>query len=164
MNITLYKLADEYLIAAEKLQEMDMPPEVVEDTLESISGDIQEKATNIAMLVMNWESTVEAMEKAEKEIASRRKAVENRINHIKEYLLFNMQRTGIKKIDCPYFSLSVRNNPPKVEIFGQLPDEFMRHPEPPPPIPDKKAIAEFLKAGNTVDWAKLVQTERLEIK
>lgn len=98
MNVTLYKLADEYLIAAEKLQEMDMPPEVVEDTLESISGDIQEKATNIAMLVRNWESTVEAMEKAEKEIASRRKAVENRINHIKEYLLFNMQRTGIKRL------------------------------------------------------------------
>jgi hypothetical protein len=38
------------------------------------------------------------------------------------------------------------------------------YPEAPAPYPDKKAIAEQIKAGNEVNGAHLEQAERLDIK
>lgn len=166
MNIQLYKLADEYLQAAELLSELDMPPEVVADTLESLQGDLEVKATNIAMFVRQLEVTAESIAEAEKAMAARRKAMAARAAQIKDYLFINMKRTGISKIDSPYFSISIRKNPPKVEILQSsgVPDEFIRHPPVPPPEVDKKAVADYIKAGNNPEWATLTQTERVEIK
>lgn len=164
MNLTLYQLADDYLAAAEQLADLEMPPEVVQDTLESMIGDIQVKATNVAMVIRNFEAQAEAIREAEKQMASRRKSIEYRAEQIKEYLLYNMQRTGINEISCPYFAIKRKLNPGKVVIHGAVPEEFLRHPEPPPPEVDKKAIAEYIKAGNSPDWAELKRDERIEIK
>lgn len=164
MNISLYQLAEDYLAAADQLADMEMPLEVVNDTLESMRGDIQVKATNVAMFVRNLESQADAIREAEKQMAARRKAIEHRAQFIREYLLHNMQRTGINEISCPYFAIKRKLNPPKVILHGTVPEQFLRHPEPPPPEADKKAIAEYIKAGNTVDWAELKQDERIDIK
>jgi hypothetical protein len=55
-----------------------------------------------------------------------------------------------------------------VSIFDekQIPAEFMRTPEPKPPVPvpNKKAIAEAIKAGIDVPGAKIVKSDRLEIR
>lgn len=44
MNTPLYKLADEYLAIAQLLADHDLPEEVIADTLEGASGDLEEKA------------------------------------------------------------------------------------------------------------------------
>lgn len=162
----LYILAEDYRNAAAQLADLDLPPEVVADTLEGMAGDIEVKATNVAMFVRNLEATAEQIKVAEAAMAARRKAIENRAAHVREYLLTNMQRVGISKIECPYFKLAVRDNPPSVvvESIEHIPAEFMRQPEPPPPAPDKKAIAEAIKAGQEVPGAHLSRTQRLEIK
>lgn len=164
MNLTLFQLADDYLAAADQLADLDMPPEVVNDTLESMIGDIQVKATNVAMVIRNFEAQAEAIREAEKQMAARRKSIEYRAEQIKEYLLYNMQRTSINEISCPYFAIKRKLNPGKVIIHGTVPAEFLRQPEPPPPEADKKAIAEYIKAGNSPDWAELKRDERIEIK
>jgi hypothetical protein len=51
---TLFDLAAEYREAADRLAELDLPDEVVHDTLESLSGDLTAKATNIAAMCANW--------------------------------------------------------------------------------------------------------------
>lgn len=162
----LYVLASDYNAAAERLADLDLPPEVVADTLEGLAGDLEAKATNVAMMVRNLESTAEQIKAAEAAMAARRRAIENRAEHVRGYLLANMQRVGISKIECPYFKLSVRDNPPAVEVYASadIPDEFMRRPEPPPAAPDKKAIADALKAGRTVPGACLKRSQRLEIR
>lgn len=163
---TLYQLSDEYLKAIKELAEMDLPPEVVEDTLEGLSGEIETKATNVAMVIRNFESVVIQMKEAERQMALRRKAYESRIEHIRQYLLYNMKRTGITKIDSPWFSIAIRKNPAKVELtgIGTIPPEFMRQPDPPPPEADKRAIMEYLKSGHDVQWARIIQDERVDIK
>jgi hypothetical protein len=162
----LYELAHSYRDAAEKLADLDLPPEVIEDTLEGLSGDLEVKATNTAMLVRNIEATAEKIKEAEAAMASRRKALENRANRIRDYLLANMMVSGIQKIECPYFKLSVRDNPAAVEVYepGLIPAEFMRQAPPPPAAPDKAAIKEALKAGQEVPGCKLTVGQRLEIK
>lgn len=162
----LYELAHSYRDAAEKLADLDLPPEVIEDTLEGLSGDLEVKATNTAMVIRNIEAMAAAIKEAESQMEARRKALENRAARVKDYLLASMLVAGITKVECPYFKLSVRDNPPSVEVYepALIPSEFMKQPEPPPPSPDKTAIKEAIKAGREVPGCKLTVGKRLDIR
>lgn len=162
----LYELVATYRDAADKLADLDLPDEVIEDTLESLSGDLEVKATNTAYVIRNLEATVHAIKQAELDMAARRKALENRAARVKDYLLANMLTAGIQKIEGPHFRLTVRENPAAVEIFQPelIPATFMRQPEPPPPAPDKTAIKEAMKDGQEVPGCRLTRGTRLEIR
>lgn len=162
----LYELAHDYRNAADKLADLDLDAQTIEDTLESLSGDLEVKATNTAMLIRNLESSAAAIGDAEAQMAARRIALQNRAKRIKDYVLANMMVAGIQKIECPYFKLAVRDNPAAVEVYepGLIPANFMRQPDPPPPAVDKTAIKEALKAGQDVPGCKLTVGKRLEIK
>lgn len=161
----LYVLAGEYQLAAERLADLDLDEQTISDTLEGLSGDLEVKATNVASFVRNLEATAEAIKQAEGQMATRRKFIENRADRIRAYLKDNMLRTGITKIECPYFKLSIRDNPPSVVIDTPelLPEDYWRQPEPPPPAPDKKLIAQVLKDGVAVPGAHLERGNRLVI-
>lgn len=163
---TLYELAHTFRDEAKKLTDLDLPPEVIEDTLESLSGDLEVKAKNTAMVIRNIEATAASIKEAEAVMAARRKAHEARAARLKDYLLANMLVAGVQKIESPYFNISTRENPFAVEIYesGLIPSDFMVTPEPPPPAPDKKAIAAALKAGKDVPGCRLTRGMRLEIK
>jgi hypothetical protein len=162
----LYVLAAEYQAATEKLADLDLPEEVVRDTLESLAFPLEQKAANVAMFVRNLEATAEAIKVAESEMAARRRAIENRVASLRHYLHINMQACGITKIDNPHLRLVLRSNPPAVVIDSErlIPAEFMRQPEPPPPAPDKGRIAKALKSGLEVPGAHLQNSTRLEIR
>jgi hypothetical protein len=164
--MNMYELALAYRNDAEKLADLDLPPEAIEDTLEAMTGDLEVKAQNTIMLARNLEATAAAIKEAEAQMAARRKALENRASRIRDWVLANMMVAGIQKIECPYFKLSVRDNPAAVEVYepGLIPAEFMRQPEPPPATPDKTAIKEALKAGQEVPGCKLTVGKRLDIK
>jgi len=161
----LYQLAIEFRETADKLADLDLPPEVVADTLESIGGDLELKAQNVALFTRNLEATAAAIKQAESDMAARRKAIERRVQGLKDYLLHAMQATGIKKIEGPYLRIGVRDNPEAVDVFdaAQVPAEFMRQPEPPPAAPDKTAIKAAIKAGVEVAGCKLTRSQRLDI-
>jgi hypothetical protein len=166
MNTSLYVLASEYHASASKLLESDFDEQTIADTLEGLSGELEFKATNVAMLVRNLEASAEQIKIAEKSMADRRKAIESKAESIKRYLKDNMQRSGITKIESPYFALTIKKNPPSVIIDDAtaIPAKFMVTPPAPPPSPDKTAIKAALQAGELVDGAHIEQGERLEIK
>ena len=162
---SLYVLANEYREAAATLADLDMPAEVVADTLDGMAGDLEHKAANVAALARSLEATAAQIKDAEREMKARREAIERRAEALRAYLLGALQHAGIRKVSCPWFSLAVRATPAAVEVedAAQIPAEFMRQPEPPPPAPDKIAIREALKAGRTVPGCRLVAGERLHI-
>jgi hypothetical protein len=162
----LYVLAQDYRATADKLADMDLDDATIADTLESMSGDLEVKATNTAFFVRNLEASAAAIKEAEAQMAARRKAIENRAARIKDYLLASMMVAGVQKIECPHFKLAVRENPPSVEVYepGLIPAAFMRQPDPPPPAIDKTAIKDAIKAGQEVPGCKLTRGMRLEIK
>jgi hypothetical protein len=164
--MNLYDISKEYRDAAEKLADMDLDEQTIADTLESISGDLEVKAQNIVFFARNMEATAASIKEAEANMAARRKAMENRAEGLRRYLLGSLQYAGISKVECPYFKIAVQDNPPAVDVFepALLPSEYMRQPEPPPPAPDKAAIKDALKAGKDVPGARLVQGKRLAIK
>jgi hypothetical protein len=166
MSTSLYVVAAEYRAAAEILDDLDLPEEVVRDTLESISGELEAKAISVAQFVRNLEASAEQIKAAEKSMADRRKAIEGRADRVRQYLLDNMLATGITKIECPYFKLAVRDNPPSVVIneLSLIPSSYMTDPPPPPPAPDKALIKKAIQDGFEVPGAHLTRGKRLEIK
>lgn len=162
----LYDIALEYRDTADKLADLDLDEQTIADTLESMSGELEAKATNTAFVIRNIEAHAAAIKEAEAGMAARRKAAENRAARLKDYLLANLLVAGVQKVECPYFKLAVRDNPPAVEIYepGLIPAEFMKTPPPPPASADKTAIKEAIKAGQDVPGCKLTQGKRLEIK
>lgn len=163
---SLYVLADQYLADLQKLAELDLDEQTVADTLEGLSGELEVKATNVAMFARNLEATAEAIKTAEAQMAARRKAIEARAERLREYLKTNMERTGISLIEGPYFSLKIKQNPPAVHVEDPalVPTEFKKFTPPPPPTVDKKAVADALKLGVDVPGCRLERGTRLEIR
>ena len=165
-DLTLYTIADQYLQDIQKLQDMDLDEQTFADTLESLSGDLEVKATNVAMFVRNLEASAESIKAAEKQMSERRKAIEAKAERIRNYLKDNMARTGITKIDCPYFALSLRNSPPAVEVINadEIPAQYFDIPEPPAPVLNRNRLKDDLKNGVIVEGARLTQGSYLQIK
>lgn len=166
MNTSLYVLTDEYRVAAARLADLELDEQTIADTLEGLAGALEVKATNVAMFVRNLEASADAIKAAEGEMARRRKSIEARADRVRQYLKENMERAEISKIECPYFKIAIRDNPPAVVIDAesQIPAEYMRVPDPPPPSPDKKAIAAAIKAGKEIAGCHTERSKRLEIK
>lgn len=164
-NLSLYAVAAEYREAAELLATLDIDEKTLADTLESISGELSTKAQNVAFVVRNMETTAEQIKTAAAGMVGRAKALEQRAQAIRQYLLENMQRADVQRIDSPYFRLSIRKNPASVAIEDQrqIPARFMFQAPPPVPVPNKTDIADALKRGEDVPGCRLVQGVRLQI-
>lgn len=162
----LYEIVNDYK-AVEALESSDdLPEQVIRDTLEGLTGDLQVKATNICKFVRNLEVNADVIDDAAKQMQARAARLRKRAESVKNYLLFNLQATGITKIEAPEFVISVRNNPESVRIMegAQIPGEYLVTPEPPPPRPDKTAIKTALKSGKHIDGCYLEAGQRIEIK
>lgn len=162
----LFDLAAEYREAADKLADLELPPEVVRDTLEGMSGDLTVKATNIAMMTADWRALAASIREAERRMAERRRAIEARCDRVEDYLLDAMLFAGIEKIESAHLRIAVRKNPPAVEIDDPtlIPEGYRRDVPPPPPEIDKQAVKAALAAGIDVPGAHLVQRKRIEVR
>ncbi len=157
----LYEIADNYRTAFDEMDAMDdLPKEVIDGTLEAIEAEFDDKAIALTSYFKNMEAETEAMKQAEASIKARRVAIEKKIAWMKDYLLKNMQATGITKITCPYFDISTRKNPASVQIT----DETL--------IPAKYKTTEFvtkvdkkaIKSDGGCAGVEIVQGESLRIK
>ena len=163
--LTLYVLAEEYRLASEKLSNLDLDEQTITDTLDGLSFELETKAQNTVMYARDLQATAAAIKEAEEQMAKRRRAMENRAKHLLEYVQGCMETAEVQRIECPHFRIAIQAKPPSVDVYepGLLPVEYMRTPEPPPPAPDKTAIAAAIKAGKEVPGARLVQGTRLAI-
>ena len=164
MDMPLYQIADDYLVIARQLADMDLPDDVIADTLEGASGDLEGKAWNIAALIQQFEGDAYVIKDAEQRMTARRKTIERRVEWLRGYLLVQLLRVGIHEIDSPEFVIRVRDNPPKVVLDDDtlVPDGFKRQ-ELMVSI-RKDEIRKVLLEGQDVPGAHLDREKRLIIK
>lgn len=165
-TVSLYTIAAEYRAAADKLADLEMDPQTVADTLEGMAGELESKGVAVVMAARGMEAMAASIKAAEQEMAERRKRLEKRAEWLREYVRGAMEHTGIKQIECPHFRITLRANPESVDVFdaAQVPAQYLKTPEPPPPALDKTAIKAALKDGVDVPGARLVRGQRLEVK
>lgn len=166
----LYNISSQYLQLAETLADGDFDLATIDDTIEA-SGLIDEFADKAQALEFVARGALAHNPAIDAEVArllalkAKRESV---AAGVRKYLLDNMQRTGITKLTCPLFSISIQNNPPATEVYDplSLPGAYWRTPEPKPPVaaPDKAMIKADLQLGVDVPGAKLVQSVRLVVK
>lgn len=161
---SLYNLTGQYLELAHKLSNIDLDSVTVADTIEAsgLPDDIALKAQGIEMVCRE---TVKDLPAIDAEIKRLQALKAHRVavsDGLKAYLKRSMEAMGIEKIQCPLFTVSIRQNPASVEVFeeGMVPDEYMVAKY----SPSKTKIKEALVAGVDVPGARMAKTTRLDVK
>lgn len=152
----LYEISEQYqeLQALADSDDENMQ-EAVATTLECIEGDFNDKAQALVTVVHNMDSDVEALDAEVKRLQARKKAIQNRQDSMREYLRDNMERTGIKKISCPLFTINcvAGREIAIINDESKIPDEYMTVKT--EIRLDKAAITKALKDGAEINGVSL---------
>lgn len=162
----LYELTDQFKALELLASSDDLPPEVIRDTIEGVEGQWKDKAVAVAAYILDAEAKADSIKAAAKAMQERASRLENRAASLRQYLMFNMLATGTSKVDHDLLTLKIVNNPQTVVIDDPalVPAEFMVQKPPPAPMPDKKLIGQYFKAGTEVPGCHVEQGQRVEIK
>lgn len=128
--------------------------------LNKLKMERAEKIKNIALWVKNLTADATALDNEIKTLTARKKAAKNKIDSLKDWLKFNL-KDG-EKISEPQYAISWHaSERVKVTNVKELPEEFLKSPE---PTPDKTGIKKAIKAGREIKGAELVKSNNLQIK
>lgn len=147
-------LAEQYRrLRAELLTEH---PDIDERTLaDSLEGETDLQDTVVRFIVQSLEDkcTAEALNDRLKDMTERRNRISSRSDKRRAIALALMTAAGLRKLEQPDFTASLRSTPPKVIVTDEdaLPDAFVKLTR----TPDKLALREALARGDYVNGASL---------
>jgi len=155
----LYKLSDEMLKVKDLLDE-GVPAEAIADTLEGIELEFNDKAEKMLALVNNLSSDVSQIDAEIDRLQENKRMITNKQNQLKEYLRSNMELSGIDKIECPLFKITLRKASQIVVVddVDDLDDEFVKVET--KVTADKNAIKAAIKDGREVIGAHIEDGKR----
>jgi hypothetical protein len=163
----LYEISEQYKEVQALIESDDTGSmrEAIADTMQMIEGDFQEKAQAVVSLTLNMGGSITALDNEIERLQDKKRVIQNKVDSIRDYLKHNMEATGISKIECPLFTITLSKPAKRVEITDEalLPDEFVSVKT--TVSPDKVALAKALKEGKEITGAVLVDgASRLTIK
>ena len=133
-----------------------------QDMIETLTQELQEKNTNIIKVVRNFETNIMIIEDEIKRLQELKRRKNNNIKSLKKYVLAALDSIGMKKVETPLGTVSVRNSKKVViEDINKLPAEFVEIKQ--TLRADKKLIKEKLKVGK-VAGAHIEECKNLQIK
>ena len=162
--MTLYELTGEWQQVLSMMEDPDVPEEAVRDTLEGLSGEIEEKADGYAKVMRQLQAEAEAIEKEEERLNDRRDMIMDNISRMKKALMESMKATGKTKFKTTLFSFGIRKAGQKRLVIDHeeaVPDKYWKQP---PKVIDTKMLKADLASGDMVGVAHLEQSEYLSIR
>lgn len=111
----LFEITD----AIRELVSIDDPEELSKKTAE-LNMIFTDKALQIGKLCKEQESGIESLDNEIKRLTERKQILQNKVKYWKQYLMNEMLICQLPKIEDVSITLSVRKNPPSVE----LPENF----------------------------------------
>ena len=121
MNMKLYEIANEYQHILGNYFDPETG-EVNETSLaqiDEIKESLEKKCVAVASYIENIKAECQVISEAKKRMADRESRFKKQLESLKEYLLYNMEKSELKKVTCPYFDISIRKNPPAVEVYDE---------------------------------------------
>ena len=131
-----------------------------EQLLEALEMDREQKVLNTAKLIKNLEAESKALKDAEKQMADRRKVVENKSKRIKDWIAGFVPE---EKIKDEFVSISWRKSESVVIDDGVRLDSKYEV-EKITVNPDKVAIKKDLKKGIVIAGCRIVEKQNIQIK
>jgi len=157
----LYEISEQL----RQLSEMDeIPPEQLQDTLDMISDDFRVKAENVAIVIREIEAQSAALKAEADRMTERKKSLDNKVESLKDYLRFNMEATGIVKVNGNLLSVTL-GAPSEIVVVPEdaldLPTKYRNHVI----TANKTLIKLVLKAGKKVKGCAIMNGKaKLTIK
>lgn len=159
----LYELNQNYEKVLNMLYDEDIDEQMVFDTLESIEGEIEDKADGYAKIIKELEAKRDARKVEAKRLTENAKVFDNRVNTLKQNLFNTMKSTGKTKFATNLFSFNIAKNGGKqaLTIDGDVPPEYQKVII----ENDNEKIRADLEAGKELPFAHLEpRGESLRIK
>jgi len=152
----LYELTDGYTKALSELLEIDgLDDQTFADTMEGLELELEDKLFSTAAYMQNLSADIQPLRDAEDRIKARRITLQNKIDRLKEYVRFNLEQSGIPKIERPEFKMSLRKGVESAFIKDEdsIPENYinMKTLE----SIDKKKLTKDLKEGVEISGAEL---------
>ena len=161
-----HMISGDIAVILERLENDELTYEEVEDTLDTLDQQLQEKGGNIGRAVVMVKDISNAIREREVSLANYRKTLENRVEWLLGYLKRNMEIARITEIkDLRHGTeIALISNPPKVVIFDEslLPDDVLEEVITQKIL--KKEIMARLKDDLPVGGARLERGTRVRIK
>ena len=162
----LYEITQDYLQILSMMEDPELDPQTLADTMEAVEGELEIKAENYAKVMKNLEADVAGIKAEIDRLSERKKTIENNIKRMKEALQVSMETTGKTKFKTELFSFSVRNNAPKVvmdeEYIENVPERFLKYKD---PEINRTAIKEAIQSGEDLEGlAHLEKSTSLSIR
>lgn len=162
----IYEITNDYLQIMAMLEDSDLDPQTLADTMEGIEGEFEIKAENYAKVMKNLEGDILAIKTEIDRLTAKKKALENNIKNMKSTLQTAMETTGKTKFKTELFSFGIRKNAPSVIMdepyIENVPERFLKYSE---PTINRTAIKEAIQNGEDLEGlAHLEQSESIIIK
>lgn len=125
----------------------------IHDTMGAIQAEFEDKGKAIAMLTLNIDGDLEAIQSQIDRLTERKRVINNRKESLKDYLRTNMEAAGITKISHPLFTITLGKGRPIVVIDDEkaIPDDYVDTKVISTPV--KGVIAKAIKEGIEVPGA-----------
>ena len=121
----LYELTSDAKELEHMVESGDVTQDMINDTLNLISMDFEEKAVDIVRVIKNADTT--PLKDEIKRLQAMVRTAENRKDWLKDYLRENMAAMGISKIDRDMVKISLRKAKDKLIVDDEdsLPDDYI---------------------------------------
>lgn len=159
----LYELTNNYETVLNMLYDEDVDEQMILDTLESIEGEIEDKADGYAKIIKELEAKRDARKAEAKRLTNSATVFDNRIKGLKQNLFNTMKQTGKTKFATDLFSFNIVKNGGKqsLTIDGEVPKEYTKTKI----ENDTDKIRQALENGENLPFAHLEpRGESLRIK
>lgn len=163
---SIYELTDDFLRIQDMMEDPELDPQTLADTLEAIEGELEVKAENYAKVMKNLEGDIVAIKAEIDRLTAKKRAIENNIKNMKATLQSVMEVTGKTKFKTDLFSFGIQKNAPSVVIdvedVRDIPEDYLKFKE---PEVDKTAIKAAINDGVDLSGiAHLEQSQSLRIR
>lgn len=159
-GLSLFEIAHEHRQLVNKLADLDLDEQTLADTLDAESWPLQQKCENTLFVVEACKMQQANVERQMARLVELQERLIKREAWLKDRLEMAMLISGTTELTAGTFTLKMQKAKPSVVVLDekQIPAAYMRQPATPatpPPAPDKKAIADAIKAGTDVPGAKM---------
>ena len=124
----LYKLNEAWQELANMLYQDDVDEQMILDTLESIEGEIEDKADNYAYIIAEILNDASACKIEKDRLEKRQKSLENKAKNLKKNLAEIMKNTGKTNFKTQLHTFRIQKNGGKraLTIDGEVPKEYQK--------------------------------------
>ncbi len=111
--MTLYEIAHSYRMDVARLQDLDLPPEAVLDTIECMQGELTDKIRAVIFVSQELDALANARTECAQKMAISANAIAQRAQRLRAYAQVAIQNSGLMlPLRFPEFTINLQRNPP----------------------------------------------------